>query len=286
MRKIRNLLFVVVSCFVLFAFTNVYAETIDEVNVIGVKVPVVGDLVSDLTASISIPEGANYSILDITWWGSENGMYYYNMPSDAKIEDNASYYVSITLLGNGEYEFPCDEENHYTGSLTTSDVDYQDAYADGSELEIYFQPSQVGDISYHVTEGAGQTVSYGDEAKFVIDAEYGMFEDDGFVIVDEDKIDSNNYVAEEGSTVITLNKDYIESLDEGEHSLIVVFADYKIAETTFTVTNNNIDTNTNNNTSEITPPNTGVNSSNNNYFYILIILLSSLCLIGLNKRYN
>ena len=141
MRKIRNLLFVVVSCFVLFAFTNVYAETIDEVNVIGVKAPVVGDLVSDLTASISIPEGANYSILDITWWGSENGMYYYNMPSDAKIEDNASYYVSITLLGNGEYEFPCDEEYRYTGSLTTSDVDYQDAYADGSELEIYFQPS-------------------------------------------------------------------------------------------------------------------------------------------------
>ena len=277
MNKYCKILLAVVFAFVLFSFNNVYAEAIDEVTVTGVKNPTVGDNVADLTASIQVPEGANYSILEVTWWQSVNGMYFYDMPSDATIEDNASYYVSVTLQATGDYEFPSDEDSIYTGTVTASDVAFTAAYADGNEIEILFESVTLGDINYHVIEGAGQTVNYGDEARFVVDGEYPEFEDGGFIIVDDEQVNPANYNAEEGSTVITLNSAFIETLDEGEHSLYVVYGNYKYAETTFTVAKNS---------SEITPPNTGVSTKNNDLFYISIILLSSISLIGLEKRFN
>ena len=279
----KKFLLAFVLCFALFGFTNVYAaEAINEVTVSGITEPTIGDKVADITGSVAIPDGANYTINEFMWNESENGMYFGDMNNDSTFQNDYAYYYSITLAPAEGYEFPVDENGEYAGTLTVGDAAYEIAQLDGDgNLSIWGETIIFGDITYKVIEGAEQTVTQGEEARFVVDADYyDYFEDGGAVAVDGERLNPANYTAEAGSTVIALNGAYVESLDEGEHNLFVMFNNYKVAETTFTVTKKNT-TNT-----EITPPNTGVNSNSNNLFLISIALISSLSLIGLEKRYD
>lgn len=108
-------------------------------------------------------------------------------------------------------------------------------------------------IEYKVIEGAEQTytITEDTEARFRIDADYNLFNNK--VYVDNVLVDSSNYTSKSGSTIIVLNKDYVDTLVVGEHTLKVAFADGGEAETTFTIArkaednNNNEDNNENNN---------------------------------------
>ena len=108
-------------------------------------------------------------------------------------------------------------------------------------------------IEYKVIEGAEQTytITEDTEARFRIDADYSLFNNK--VYVDNVLVDSSNYTSKSGSTIIVLNKDYVDTLAVGEHTLKVAFADGGEAETTFTIArkaednNNNQDNNENNN---------------------------------------
>ena len=108
-------------------------------------------------------------------------------------------------------------------------------------------------IEYKVIEGAEQTytITEDTEARFRIDADYSLFNNK--VYVDNVLVDSSNYTSKSGSTIIVLNKDYVDTLTVGEHTLKVAFADGGEAETTFTIArkaednNNNEDNNENNN---------------------------------------
>lgn len=89
---------------------------------------------------------------------------------------------------------------------------------------------------YEVIEGANQkyVVSKNNEAKFKFDVEYSKFEDGGKVYVDDKLIDPSNYTSESGSTIITLKKEFVDTLSEGTHTLKVLFNDGE-GSTTFTV---------------------------------------------------
>ena len=108
-------------------------------------------------------------------------------------------------------------------------------------------------IEYKVIEGAEQTytITEDTEARFKIDADYSLFNNK--VYVDNVLVDSSNYTSKSGSTIIVLNKDYVDTLAVGEHTLKVAFTDGGEAETTFTIVrkaennNNNEDNNENNN---------------------------------------
>ena len=108
-------------------------------------------------------------------------------------------------------------------------------------------------IEYKVIEGAEQTYTIKEdtEARFRIDADYSLFNNK--VYVDNVLVDSSNYTSKSGSTIIVLNKDYVDTLAVGEHTLKVAFTDGGEAETTFTIArkaednNNNEDNNENNN---------------------------------------
>lgn len=104
-------------------------------------------------------------------------------------------------------------------------------------------------IEYKVIEGAEQTytITEDTEARFRIDADYSLFNNK--VYVDNVLVDSSNYTSKSGSTIIVLNKDYVDTLAVGEHRLKVAFADGGEAETTFTIArkaenNNNNENNT------------------------------------------
>ena len=104
-------------------------------------------------------------------------------------------------------------------------------------------------IEYKVIEGAEQTYTIKEdtEARFRIDADYSLFNNK--VYVDNVLVDSSNYTSKSGSTIIVLNKDYVDTLAVGEHTLKVAFTDGGEAETTFTIAkkaenNNNNENNT------------------------------------------
>lgn len=102
-------------------------------------------------------------------------------------------------------------------------------------------------IVYEVTEGANQEyiITKDSEAKFKINADFRMF-DGGKVYVDDELMDPNNYTAESGSTIITLKKEFVDTLSVGKHTLKVLFNDggqattiFNVAKTTVPVENPN-----------------------------------------------
>ena len=129
-------------------------------------------------------------------------------------------------------------------------------------------------IVYEVTEGANQkyTITKNNEAKFKINADFRLF-DDGKVYVDNELVDPKIYTAESGSTIITLKKEFVDTLSIGEHTLKVVFNDGGEAITTFNV-------------AKVTVPTDNPNTGDNIGFYIISGILSIVGLAGAGIFYR
>ena len=143
-------------------------------------------------------------------------------------------------------------------------------------------------IEYKVIEGAEQTYTIKEdtEARFRIDADYSLFNNK--VYVDNVLVDSSNYTSKSGSTIIVLNKDYVDTLAVGEHTLKVAFTDGGEAETTFTIekkaeNNNNNENNTPSkpeNKEEMKDKDNGSNPKTGDNI-ILYVAMASISIIGL-----
>ena len=92
-------------------------------------------------------------------------------------------------------------------------------------------------VEYSVIEGNKQTytINKDNEATFKIDADYSLFTTNGKVYVDDNLVNSKNYTSKSGSIVITFNKDYLDTLDLGVHTLNIKLSDGGVAQTTFTI---------------------------------------------------
>ncbi len=75
---------------------------------------------------------------------------------------------------------------------------------------------------YEIIKGDGQTVITSSAASFTSDAPFGLFEG---VWVDGVELTSSQFYAAEGSTIVTLNADFIKTLAVGEHSLVIASTD-------------------------------------------------------------
>lgn len=129
-------------------------------------------------------------------------------------------------------------------------------------------------IVYEVTEGANQkyTITKNNEAKFRINADFRLF-DEGKVYVDNELVDPKNYTAESGSTIITLKKEFVDTLSIGEHTLKVLFNDGGEAITTFNV-------------AKVTVPTDNPQTGDNIGFYIISGILSIVGLAGAGIFYR
>ena len=129
-------------------------------------------------------------------------------------------------------------------------------------------------IVYEVTEGANQkyTITKNNEAKFKINADFRLF-DGGKVYVDNELVDPKNYTAESGSTIITLKKEFVDTLSIGEHTLKVLFNDGGEAITTFNV-------------AKVTVPTDNPQTGDNIGFYIISGILSIVGLAGAGIFYR
>ena len=92
------------------------------------------------------------------------------------------------------------------------------------EFTFQYVKEEISSNEYRFLEGENQnyTINKDNELIFRIDAEYSLFDK---VYIDNELVDANNYTSKEGSTIITFNKDYINNLSVGGHTLKVMFND-------------------------------------------------------------
>lgn len=102
------------------------------------------------------------------------------------------------------------------------------------------------------------------------------------VKVDGELLDPNNYIAKEGSTIITLKADYLDKLSTGKHTLEILWSDGS-ADTTFTVQQVSTESsNTTDGGNNVETPKTG--DASNPAFWIIIMLAAVAGIVGLKKR--
>lgn len=87
--------------------------------------------------------------------------------------------------------------------------------------------------SYQIIEGANSTWNKGNTNGLTVKAN-GDFAKFTAVKVDGAEIAAENYTAVSGSTVVTLNASYLETLAEGTHTLTLVYTDGEVS-TNFTI---------------------------------------------------
>ena len=137
------------------------------------------------------------------------------------------------------------------------------------EFTFQYAKEEVSPKEYKFTEGANQiyTIDESKNAIFRIDADFSLF--DGKLYIDGILVDAKNYKAESGSTVINLNKEYVDTLSIGEHTIKVEFNDGGSATTKFEVKAKQVNTEK---TEDITNPQTGDNIGT----YIILSIISVL----------
>ena len=210
---------------------------------------------------------------------------YKKIPFTVTVKDVAG----ATITPNGAVSVSYGEDKEFTITANSGYklvkvlVDETDKTADmvGDTLKLTNITSNINlevvveRIVYEVTDGANQeyTITKSDVAKFRINADFSKFVDGGKVYVDNELVDPKNYTAESGSTIITLKKEFVDTLSVGEHTLKVVFNDGGEAITTFNV-------------ARVTVPIDNPQTGDNIGFYIISGILSIIGLAGAGILYR
>lgn len=203
-----------------------------------------------------------------------------NTHSDLKhIEAKAA---TSTCEGNIEYWY-CEDCNKYFSD-------------ENCENEISLKDTVISKLPPQIIDGWGQSLTEGEnkELAFRSDATYSDFIR---VEVDGKTVDEKNYSLKEGSTIVTLNADYVATLLVGEHTIGIV-SESGTATTTFTINAKAVNDNTvpapkiytntkavNNNAT----PKTGDNSHMALCFALLFVsggALVGILVYGKKKKYS
>ena len=82
-------------------------------------------------------------------------------------------------------------------------------------------------LKYTILEGNNQVFDVNSNKDIVIRAN-GVFDKFMGLKMDEKEIDPKNYTAKSGSTIVTLTKSYLDTLEVGEHTLTFVYTDGEV----------------------------------------------------------
>ena len=259
------------------AHTNIDdTESITKINTlnIGIASPKVGDTATATTKpTVTLDSNPNYEIdhiAYITAYPSEKPAGEYDAPFIGTFEDGKEYYVEVSLHAKDGYVFR--DNNNMTLKINgkTTGFEKSEWNADGSTYYMFFakvQATAEKPTYEYIDNTANQTykINQDETLTFRINADYSLFENGGEVYVDG--TETTEYTSKSGSTMITLNKDFVNSLSVGEHTLKVAFNNGGEATTKFTVVKSEESTNN---------PQTG----DNIMFYISMLGLSIIGLAG------
>ena len=126
---------------------------------------------------------------------------------------------TVTETGNIEYWQCKDCEKCFADENGTDEISLEDTVLRKLQPEII--------------DGVGQSVIEGSKEELIFRSN-ATFTDFIRVELDETELDASCYSKEEGSTVITLDADFVSTLEAGEHTIGIV-SDGGTAETTFMV---------------------------------------------------
>ena len=174
----------------------------------------------DLDAS----DGLNGKVSHESYPGEENGLKFVIY---AKTSDGFEFTVTKTveILDNHILEHisakdatASKEGNIEYWHCTVCDTYFSDK--DGKN-EIELKDTVVSRKAPEIIEGKGQSVNQGEKKalSFTSNAPYNEFK---YVKLDGKVLDYNNYTVKEGSTIVTLNKDFVSTLKAGKHTIGIV----------------------------------------------------------------
>ena len=154
----------------------------------------------------------------------------------AYLQAGSTYYLTGSQDGDEDYTTGITVEKH-EHTLKQFERKNDEEFADGmyEQCEDWFcsyeELVEPYTYEYKVTEGANQTIKRGEDLTFTVDAPYEKLQS---VYVDEDNLSSTDYTVEEGSTIITLSAEYLDTLSAGKHTVELEYTDGK-AKTEFTI---------------------------------------------------
>ena len=217
-------------------FAAASAETLIREVIIGnVKFDYAPGEAPEKSAAPSFPDNAeSYEIAYECWeemengspaafWYSDESRYSTSMERITRFEDGKRYVYSLELKAKDGYAFADDCTVTVNGSAVAAANlrKTQDGLLIMAVKTI--APTSQQEPEYRIIEGANGVWTPGDGAlRFVANGDFSRFTG---VQVDGVLLAEDQYTAASGSTVITLNRDYLAALAVGRHTLTVVYSD-------------------------------------------------------------
>lgn len=135
--------------------------------------------------------------------------------SEEEINDPVAVVEILCVNNNGKHAF--DDDNHFDERFYELE-DFNETI-DISLLDVNYKPNE----EYKIIDGANSVVNSDTKSLIIrIDAEFSKFTG---VTVDGKAIDSSNYTASEGSTIVEFKGEYLSTLSVGEHTVTILFTD-------------------------------------------------------------
>ena len=223
-----------------------------------------GTLIAKVTSGNGTANALNKApktLPDTYWWRTSNSGAYHKYPASAYIWDAAHTYFEIQKPGytvtfdanggSGEMAGADVVSGEYTltanGFTAPEGKRFKAWSVNGTEKAARDQITVTADTTvkavwenipatsteYDILDGANSSWTQNSDGSLSIRGS-GAFSDFVGVKVDGTLIDAENYTVKEGSTIVTLKADYLNTLTVGSHTLEIVWTDGS-ANTIFTI---------------------------------------------------
>lgn len=164
----------------------------------------------------------------VAYWYSD-GDYMAFVPDDKKItsfEEGKKYLYSIRAVAKGDFVFA--NEGVLKAKLNGEDLSGSNSILvsdDGKNLQITGKTITIQTPDkYKVIEGANSSWVKNTEGTLTFRAD-GDFSKFLGIKVDDSWVDSENYISDSGSTIVTLKNEYLQTLAVGTHKMTFVYTD-------------------------------------------------------------
>lgn len=138
---------------------------------------------------------------------------------DGKFNNPVAVVEILCLNNNGKFDFYGNSNFNESFYL----FDKCDKSIDISTLDVNYTP----DEEYKITDGANAVVNADTKSlKITADGDFSKFTG---VNIDGKTVDSSNYTASKGSTVVEFKGEYLKTLSTGKHTVEICFTDGKAA---------------------------------------------------------
>lgn len=153
----------------------------------------------------------------------------------SNINENTSYKLEFmrTQYTGSKLTYTGTEQDNETGKTIIKEIrdDYYTRYHFDCKLNLIANsatapstPDSPSNSNYKIIKGENSIWVQNTNEKLTFHAN-GDFSKFTGIKIDDEWIDSENYTAVSGSTVVTLKKEYLEKLSEGKHKLTIAYKD-------------------------------------------------------------